>query len=109
MHQNSSTIDDLCVDLPQWSDTLPMCHLMNQVIQNFAKFSNSTTNNMQYDSIKHNNQHNYNKSNNNTINNNNNNNDRVYGKHNINKDHAKRHDLPQDFPIWKIGNYTLKR
>ena len=28
---------------------------------------------------------------------NNNNNDRVYDKNNINKDHAKRNNLPQDF------------
>ena len=97
MNQINSTINDLCVDLPQWSDTLPMYHLMDQAIQYFAKLSNSTTNNIQYDFIEHNIQHNYNKSNNNTNNNNNNNNNRVHDKNNINNGHVKRNNLPQGF------------
>ena len=97
MNQINIKIDDLCVDLPQWSDTLPIYHLMDQVIHYLAKLSNSTTNIIQSDSIEHNNQHNYNKSNNNTNNNNNNNNNRVHDKNNINNGHVKRNNLPQGF------------
>lgn len=98
MNHINSTIDDLCVDLPQWLDALPMYHLMDQAIQYLAKVSNGPISTKKSNkNIDNKNQQYYNTIHTNTNNNNNNNKDRNNNQDNNNKDHAKRDNLPQGF------------
>ena len=98
MNQIDTTIDELCVDLPQWSDTLPMYHFMDQAIQYFVKVSNAQTNTTQMSNNNENkHQNNYNTTNATTNNNNNNNNARDNTHDNNNKVHSQRDNLPQGF------------